>query len=341
MSYQPNPNNKAFIRRANLALEFVDKYVKNTPNWLSTRWIHHKDNFGAQANPLSQWLRAKLLICVDEYYNFETGKCKRYIKNSAGYKEVTDLLNGNIKSSITSEQQQQLDTGDFDYDTKSNRDYTWAQYIPKHKRNKLLNNNGYKYHYDIEAAAPTLLLQRAQAKNPNFLASNLEYYINNRSEMRQKIAVACHITEHQVKDIINSILQGGVISPYYLNKTFTDILMSNYASVHLLNTNKDIIALKQDIKSLWGILRDEMPVRYYPSGRKMKVSPRDKSDVYRSLETEVGKSVRRYLKKKSVRYLWIHDGWSCDDVVDPHEIVREVRKQTGYAIKLDWTIYED
>lgn len=345
MNYQPNPKNKAFIRRANLALAFVDTYVKNTPNWLSQKWIEDPKHFGSHRNELSAWLKAQLLVCVDPHFNYLTGKCKKYVKNAEGYKLVTDLLAGNTTATeLTNRQQQELDTGKFDYTSKSLRDYTWAQFLPKRKRNSILNNNGYKYHYDIESAAPTLLLQSARCQNPSLLAQNLEYYINNRSEMREKIAVACHITEEQVKGVVNSILQGGIISGWESNKTFNEILNRNYSAVHLLNTNKDIIALKQDIRDLWASLRGVIPVRYTINkqgiSQRAKISSREKSDYYRLLEQQVSKPIRKYLKKKSVRVLWIHDGWACDEAIEPSEIVQVVKKQTGYAIKLDWTIYE-
>lgn len=343
MSYQPNPKNKAFIRRANLALEFVDKYVHSTPNFLSSTWIENPQHFGSHRNELSAWLKQQLLICVDPHFNYLTGKCKKYIRNPAGYKELIDLLKGKIV--VSAEQQQQLDTGNFPYNNQSDRSFTSAQYIPRYKRNSILNNNGYRYHYDIEATAPTLLVQRARTLNPNLTIPSLEYYMNNRSEVRQRIAVACFISEEQVKAVINSILQGGTISPWDQNKIFNKILSRSYSAVRLLNTNSDISDLKRDINNLWDILRVDIPVRYKLNKQGLtvpvRVNAKEKASVYRALETQVARPIRKYLNKQSLRYLWLHDGWSCDQGVEPIEIVQVVRRQTGYVIKLDWTIYEE
>jgi len=345
MTYTPNPTNRAFIRRANLAIEFVDRYVHTTPNWLSTRWIDNPKHFGHSGNPLGNWLRQQLLICTDEYYNKDTGRCKKYVKNEIGYKELIGMLKGNISKQLTPIHQQQLESGDFNYTSKSLRDYTWAQFLPKHKRNSILNNNGYRYHYDIEATAPTLLVQRAKILNPSLAIPSLEHYMNNRTEVRQQIAQACGVSEEQVKAVINSILQGGTISSWDQNKIFNKILLRSYSAVRLLNTNSDMINIKSDISSLWDILRADIPNRYKLNKKGLTViatvNAKEKAGVYRALETEVARPIRKYLKKQSLRVLWLHDGWSCDQGIDPIEIVRVVKQQTGYAIKLDWTIYEN
>jgi hypothetical protein len=335
LTYTPNPKNRAFIRRANLAIKFVDRYVSTTPKPLAQRFIEDPRHFGSHRNELSRWLKAQLLVCVDLTYNMNTGRCKRYIKHTQGYERVVGLLNGNINTLLTPDEQLQLATGHFDYEDKSQRSYTWLQFYPKPKRNSILNNNGYRYHYDIEAAAPTLLLQQALMLNPTLKAPNLEYYVGNRDEIRDKIAQACHISPVQVKNTINSILQGGVVSSYSANKTFVEILNSNYSAVYLLNTNTDLIAIKQDISRLWRELKQDITA----SSKRLRA--RDKARYYRELEQQVGKTIKRLLKKNSVRWLWIHDGWACDKAVDPNEIVRVVKRATGFDIKLDWTKYED
>ena len=335
MTYIPNPKNKAFIRRANLAIRFVDRYVSSTPKPLAQSFIEDAKHFGSHRNELSSWLKAELLDCVDSHFNYQTGKCKKYVINKAGYQRVVDLLNGNVTTLLSPDEQQQLTTGDFSYQDKSERSYTWLQCYPRPKRNSILNNNGYRYHYDIEAAAPTLLLQQALRLNPQLKVPNLEYYVGNRDIIRRRIAQACHISEEQVKNTINSILQGGIVSTWDTNKTFNEILLRNYRAVYLLNTNTDIIAIKQDIIRLWKSLKGDI------TGTPKRLRGTHKAKYYRELEHLVGKTIKRLLKKHSVRWLWIHDGWACDKAVDPNEIVRAVKRATGFDIKLDWTKYED
>jgi hypothetical protein len=102
--------------------------------------------------------------------------------------------------------------------------------------------------------------------------------------------------------------------------------------------------LRDDIRELWSTLKASFPVRYATNRRgneyRVRLTGRDKSGLYRQLEDQVGRVIRRYLKKHSVRCLWIHDGWCSDKVLDTSELCAEVRRQTGFVIELDWGVYE-
>lgn len=342
--YSPNFNDTRVLATIKRALNFVELYTKeNQVAPISSTQLYK--NFGNTSRPLGNWLMENLLVVRDKYYNFNTGVCKKYSKNSAGVARVKALAGlTNTPMEIPVAIEQQMTTGDFDYTLKSNRLFTTAQYIPKRVRNQALNKHGYKYHYDISAAAPRLLIQRAKQINPNVEFLALENYVDNRTQVRQQLSVECEISEDKIKTVINSILQGGVISSWPSNKTFCD-LNYDYDAVFKLNNNPTMISLKADIKSLWKSLSSEFSVRYITDKngkqRKKKLSGSDKSGYYRQLELEVGDVIRRLLKKNKVRALWIHDGWVCDKAIDPSLIVTEVRRQTGFVLELDWTIYEE
>jgi hypothetical protein len=341
--YRPNFNDSRVKTTATRALNFVELYTKsNDICWITVSQLYKY--FGNTHRPLGRWLADKLLVVRDPYYNGLTGQCKKYSKNVTGVFELKQLLNcPDFKPTIDAELDQQLITGDIIYEEKSNRSFSPLQYIPRVIRNDILANRGYRYHYDIKAAAPRLLYQRAQHLQSNLKLHHLEEFINNRTDIRQQIAKECEITENQAKTVINALLQGGVISSWTSNKIFQD-LNYNYDAIIKLKNNTTVMCLKQDIKSLWVALREELPVRYMQdkSGktRKSRVSGSDKSELYRRLENEVGVVIRGLLKKQRVNALWIHDGWSCDKLIDPSVIVTEVRRKTGYLIELDWTIYE-
>jgi len=344
MAYTPNFNDSRVKATVTRALNFVELYTKtNEVSWITSTQLYKY--FGNTSRPLGRWLADKLLVVRDPYYNGLTGVCKKYSKNIQGVFEIKQLLNcPNFKPTLDEELDQQLTTGNIVYEEKSNRSFSPLQYIPKVIRNAILANKGYRYHYDIKAAAPRLLYQLAQSLNPNLKLQHLEDYISNRSDIRQKIAKECEITEDQAKTVINALLQGGVISSWSSNKIFQD-LNYNYDAIIKLKHNTTVMCLKEDIKSLWVSLRDELPVRYMTDKRgktrKCRVSGSDKSELYRRLENQVGVVIRGLLKRHKIRALWIHDGWSCNKVIDPSVIVSEVRRKTDYLIELDWTIYEE
>jgi hypothetical protein len=237
-----------------------------------------------------------------------------------------------------------MQSGEFDYKEKSNRLFTSAQFIPRKIRDSVLNNQGYRYHYDIEAAAPRMLLQRAQYINPDISLPHLEDYIENRSLRRREIAQSCRISKDQVKTVINAVLQGSHISKYKDSKLFM-ALNQDYDAITRLQNDTITQNIVNDIKSLWKTLKSEFPERTMTDvrgiTRRLRITSKQKSSYYRELEDQVGKIIRKLLKKDSVRYLWIHDGWRCDKAIDPGMIESEVRRKTGLVIKLEWAIYED
>jgi hypothetical protein len=344
MTYTPNFNDPRIVRAARRALTFVELYTKNTAvDWISSRELYK--HFGNTTRPLGRWLKAQMLVTRDNYFNPLTGACKKYSKCSEGVALVKQLINEpDFTPEIKPEIMEQIKTGLFPYVDKSNRSFTPAQYIPSRIRDKKLNNEGYRYHYDIEAAAPRMLLQRAQQINRDLKLPHLEHYILNRSQVRDDISKNCGITSDQAKTVINAVLQGSVISKYRHSKLFM-ALNQDYRAVTRLQNDITTQNLVKDIRVLWRTLKCEFPVRYSTDKngktKSVRIDSRQKSGYYRELEEQVGKIIRKILNKDSVRYLWIHDGWRCDKVIDPALIETEVRRKTGLVIKLEWSIYEE
>lgn len=342
--YSPNFNDSRILSTTQKALNFVELYTKATQKkWLSSRELYK--HFGNTSRQPGRWLKEQLLIVADKYYNPETGVCMKYYKNTQGVAQVRQLAGlSDYVPQVTDELEEQLDTGNFEYLEKSDRLYNPLQFIPKQARGTLLANKGYRYHYDIEAAAQTLLIQRAQKLNQKLSLDNLKAYTENRTEVRNAIAKDCEITPTQVKFVITAILQGGVISRWQGNKIFEQ-LNYNCDAVIRLNNNPTLTGIKRDISQMWKTLKSEFSVRYITDKngrtRKKSLSGRDKSSLYRALEKEVGDVVRTNLKKNKIKALWIHDGWCCDKFVNPLDVELEVRRQTGYCVRLECNIYED
>lgn len=351
MTYTPNFSDPRIQRAVKRAIEFVELRISNSSsNWVSSREIDkHLTHSG---RPLGKYLRNKLLIVSDNYYNFNTGQCKKYTKNKLGIKELKSAIDfKSIDMALPDELDQQIELGQFDYVEKSDRLFNPIQFIPSNIRGPLMANRGYRYSYDIEAAAPTLLYQQAQrlarARQQNLHLSTIEQYINDRSTIRRRISENSDCPEDIVKKVINALFQGGHLTCHWDSKLFSD-LNRDYSLIKRLQVDPTIIEINKDVKSLWASLRDQFPVRYITDkngkSRRQRLSGKDKSGYYRELEKEVGdvirKSMRKY-KKSLKEVLWIHDGWLCDEFVDPNLLIDEVKRQTGFVIKLDWGVYED
>lgn len=341
MAYQPNFNDPRVQSRIDQALIFIIKYATDQQTWFS---CHELDkHLGNTRRGLGKYLKQQLLIVADPYYNPITGVCKKYVRNNTGIQFLKQAI-GLQTVTLTAEQQEELNTGCFVYEEKSNRCYNSIQYIPKQYRGSILANHGYQYQYDIEAAAPTLLIQRAQRIDPNLVLVHLEYYTNNRSQVRKQIATNCDISQQQVKGIVNAILQGGALSTWHACKTF-QILNYNKQSMQLVQADPLIQQLQSDIRAMWSILKTIFPKKYETCStglvRTKRLSARDKSGLYRELELEVSVVIKRLLKKQKIRHLWIHDGWCCDRIIDPADVTTQVRRATGYSLRIDYNIYKD
>lgn len=329
--YKPNFTDPRIRNRATKALNFVELYIsKNKTNWIAQTQLY--EHFGNTSRPLGHYLK-ELLLITDDRYNMNTGQCKTYQRNITGVQELKLLLG------ITTEQpalpqklMDQIATGEFEYEEKSNRTYNPIQCIPRDIRGPLLANHGYRYNYDIEAAAPTLLLQRAQQVNANFAAPALTNYINNRAQVRDQIALDCIIKPDDVKFVVNALLNGGVISQYRENKILIQ-LNYDYAAIRRLQHHDLMTGIRQDISAMWRILKPTF-------GVSRRLTGRDKAGLYRELESQCARVIKRALRKNKIRVFWEHDGWRSNQSVDTAQLVREVKRQTGFVIRLDEAVYE-
>ena len=343
-NYQPNFNDPRILARVKRALTTVAQYTKSgQKSWISSKELYK--HFGNTSRQPGKYLKDMLLTVADPYYNPITGICKKYIRNEDGIREVQRLAGIDpMGYQLTPELEQQLDSGDFEYNEKSDRLYNPIQYIPKQVRGSIMANKGFEYHYDIEAAAPNLLVQRAKKLNPDLSLPNLEYYNNNRSQVRDAISANTGITPAQVKSVINGVLQGGVVSCWQGGKIF-QALDYSYNSITNLKHDPVFQGIQSDIRSLWQTLKEEFPKRYLTdkngNTRSQRLSSKQKSELYRLLENEVGGVIRRLLRKRKIKCLWIHDGWCCNKFIDPLDVELEVRRVTGYSVKLEWNKYKD
>jgi hypothetical protein len=343
MTYQPNFSDPRIQARVRRTLNFVELYLRpNRTNWVASAELYQV--FGNTSREPGRYLKETMLEVADPYYNKHTRACIKYRLNAKGVQQVKQLAGlEDFVPKISLDLEQQLESGEFEYEIKSDRLFNQIQFYNREVRGSVLNNHGYRYNYDIEAAAPTLLLQQAQQRDPDFIAPALEQYITNRSAVRQQLAQACGITQSQVKFVINAVLQGGVISCFRDSRIFNE-LDCRYEAIRLLQHNPVLSAIRTDIREMWRRLKEDFTPRTVTDRlgrtRSARLSGRDKSGYYRQLESEVGRVIRRHLKRNSVRCLWLHDGWCCDRVVDTPALITEVRQQTGFVIQLDRGVYE-
>lgn len=344
MKYQPQFTDPRVRDRCIRAIDFVEQYLSSTQaSRLGTRFIDR--HLGSSGRPLGQWLRRQLLVPASTYFNPITGQCKTYLLNSPGVEQLKLSLGmDHVPAMITPAVEQQLLSGMFEYEDKGHREYHALQYQPKRKKRPLLAQYGYRYEYDICCAAHTLILQHAEHVGMTVPCEHLTAYVRNRTEIRQSIAQECAITEDQVKFVLTALLHGAFLSHYASNSILAEFGY-DHAVIDRLKSCETIQLIRDDIRQCWQAIKPTLNTGSYTDRRghvrSRRLTARDKSAVYRSLEEQVRKVIIRHLKKHKIKHFFEHDGWTSDQVIDPVRLCYEVKQATGFVIDVDWLILED
>ena len=334
MTYTPKFTDARIKRRIEQSLDWCNAYLsENKKHWLSFNEIQKQ--FGSQSRPLGKYLRNTLLICVNPYYsNLTESVCKTYKLNLDGYHGLCSAIDYEPKFKPSPELQQTLDTGEFEYKTIGHRDYHPLQNLPRRIKKPLLASKGYRHEYDIQCCAQTLLLQHAHSLGFKQVTPALDRYISDRTSVRNEIKDRTGLDIKTIKQILTALLNGSTLSCWHTNTIFAYVNY-NRSMIEFLKEDPYIIQYITDVRGMWKEIRKHQSLRY-----KERFNAKMKSQLYRFLEESVRVVIQRHLKKTKNRAFVEHDGWSCQTAVDTERLCYEVKQQTGFVIKLDWTIHE-
>lgn len=343
--YQPNFSDPRVKQRILNATIWAQKYLSPTKShWLSTREIDR--HLGSQRNQLSKYLRGILLICTNDYYNIQTKKCKEYLLSQTGLDFLLQKTNQQLQYTVVDLPEQlveQLASGQFQYKDSSSRLFNPIQNIKRTAKKKILAQHGYKYEYDIQCCAFTLIMQYAQECGMDEYPIHLNEYIRNRSSIRQRISHECEITPDVTKRIINALLLGAQISHDPKSSLIRE-LDGDHSKVEWFKQDQYIQNLKEDIKMCWTYIRPSMQLRTTTtkSGitKKLPITSKQKASLYRDLERRVLNEVRTFLEETSERYFLEHDGWATDTQIDIEELTKFVRTNTGFNINIEFNNHD-
>ena len=371
MAYKPNFSDPRVKTRIRKALRYVsstfpnDCVVKN----LSTLAIHHANNLGCQTNQSSRYIKRLLLIETNSSYFFggAVSKTKSYKLNPVGVAFLKaaldtpeldyDLFVKTYDQRQSAQQSQQdhadvlfqqyqdeIATGEFVMTERSNREYHPLQFIKSDIRRQKFRDMGYRYDYDIQAAAPTIRLQKARMSGFTAATPTLDSYLASKELIRHQLASEAKITYAQAKDVILGLLQGGNLAAVDYCRIYTQILLRNYNAIQVLKQSPFILALRAELRLLWSHLTRDIPRTIHTDrlGRRRqgRVSGSIKSGIYRQEEQVVMSAVKMYIKNHEfgVRLMTEHDGWRTDRLIDVNELKSSIRRTTGYLVQIDMEV---
>jgi hypothetical protein len=334
MTYQPNFNDPRVRARC---LKCLSWSAANLSAVKPTKWAKVKLDkiFGTQNHLSAKWLRSQLLIVANNRYNMFDKICKEYLLNEQGFLELEQAIGvskpkiEHVKTWATDEFSEELQTGEFEYTEKSHRFWHDLQRMPKITRRPLFAHHGYRYEYDIQACAPTLIYQYALRAGLTRPTPQLNEYLADRRLLRTQLTQDLGCSEEQSKRIITALFSGARLGP---GNSIAGILKNDLNQIKMLSSLRYIKLLQKDIKKCW----DKIKV----FEGKTRLSSRDKWMIYFQLENSVITEIKGYLKKNSVRCFIEHDGWRCDVCVDPQDVRDHVKQKLNYDILIDLTIWD-
>ena len=335
MSFTPNVNDKRDSKSLRHAIQWTEWWFRDS-TIQSTAFTLIEKHYGNQHREKGKYIRHKCLVEVDSHYNMLTGKCKKYSMNHKGIAELKSILRGsNIdpdEFTPSPSEHEQLLTGQFNYDEKSDRLFHSLQFKPKRIKRPTFSSYGYRHEYDIKGAVYTLIRQHADNLGYQGPTDYLDDFIANTDLRRQELSSRCGITEKQSKTVFTAVIQGSNIRSHWDSQLYQQLGCNEQVISDLLR-DEYLNGIKLELRDLWSFLKESM-------GVNKRITARDKAGLYRSLEKKIMREVVKFLKKTKNDYFLEHDGWFCREAVDITDLVSSVRRNTGFVIELDWSINE-
>lgn len=370
MKYQPNYKDPRVINRIRHAYGFSRGCMSiDKPSSWSKSYIDKY--FGTQNHNLSKFLRNHLLICINHNYNKEQGITKQYKLNPRGVEYIRSILTGNdqqfiqwaktnnYKDEITHtntspcvahlydeyivskfcerEYGVELKSLEFTYQDKASRLWHPLQNVKREHKKRIMAEAGLSYQYDIDACAPTLLLQHAQHLGMDEYLFAINEYLKNKDEIRNQLAKEIEVDPQTIKVIINALFCGARLgtSPEF---AISHLLKNDKAKIIYLKENEFITQLRKDIKVIWDTIETSLPVikKQMPNGkeRKLPLNSKRRWAVYFQLERQVLNQVRTYLINTNNKHFLEHDGWNASQEINQQELISFIEKSIGFSIKI-------
>lgn len=322
-NYEPNFSNKRVIDRTSLVLDWCDLHLSAT----SPTQLHHSKLtkiFGNQAKDFSAYLRANLLVQVG---NYAVGKSSfSYMLNKDGYDKLSMKIGRRVNhiecNNATSEElYPELLTLEFEYSDKSYRLWHPLQQMKSSKKAAFWKDY-LPFNYDVDASAPTILLQLATKHGLlPLLAGPIQDYLDNKDAFRQHVAEIANCDLKTAKRIINSLFNGARLAANGFCSAF-GLLDFRVDSMRALQNDQQIISLKSSIKQMWNRISSHYATK----------TSKDKWNVYFQHERKVLDAVKFFLDEKEVQYFTEHDGFRSSEKIDVKELSDYVFSRTSIRV---------
>lgn len=208
------------------------------------------------------------------------------------------------------------------------RYYPWWTWMKSEKLEELfIAQYGQMHRYDIEAAQPTIVLQLYDQRltslhkySEKHKVQTWRSYVNDRSTFRQTLAEHIFEPVQVVKDVLQSITNGGYATTSPKNPICR---MLGIISTHRLLQHELYQGLIRDYRTMRSVLFPGEPVKGLSSR------------LYHSYERVEDLIMECISKKLKVDAWFIHDGFFTHTRIQKAELEAHVKNTLGFTIRLD------
>jgi len=313
-------------RRLHAALTWAEKHLSaDQPVQVSKRKLSAPDALGQQQNTVSQWLRVQLLRPVGGYVVGE--RAISYTLREEGVEKIRTLLG--LEPETRAERlsrvfADQLATHEYAYHEAAYRLWHPLQNLKKTEREAFWQQHGLPYTYDINACAPTVVLQLATKLGlPKLLSKPIQDYVSDKSSLRQHVASLAGVDAPTAKMIINSLFNGARLVPHDKAVLFVTLDRDREA-LEALKSDERVQELLRAIKACWTRITE-----------RVQIEKADRWALYFREERRILDAVREYCAENGVAIFTLHDGWRTNRELDVPAVQARIKEKTGYDVTID------
>lgn len=258
------------------ALDFATKFIFYTSSFPA--YIHCSKFFTigrVNQDPFPTWLKLQLFIEVDSTYcpaSRGQGKNKGWIVNKEFFIELVSLIEGKPITGNVEEHSNNIGANALAISYKEElhcnkiieysestggRFYHTLQGVKRELKNSIIFKDFNDF--DISSAAPSILFQlyhnickdHSITYNRFTELSSIQYFINNKEEVRRDFAQKFNIEDNIAKKILNSFFNKSSLSANGFCIIFSKYLEYDYEKMALMQEDIFIKNLRRDIDFLW------------------------------------------------------------------------------------------
>ncbi len=313
-------------------LELCESLERYGPRQISAKELTKL--LGNQCKPLGAYLRLGLIQFG--FYSIENHQAYSYKPN----KEFCNKLKAELGLTDTprltpvpkSDKVFTVARREYQGPRRGSRIYPWWSYTCSKERvdRFLMQFNSY-FDYDIEVARPTILLQMYEKKVNHTLLANSDkhqlstwrFLVRDRSSFRKQIATDIGVSYEEVKDILQSVTNGGYVSTSPANSACKKL---GIIKADLFRRHPLYQGLRSDFKTLREVL--------FPD-TSAAVVKKAMYALYERTEDRIMSLVDQELHKMGVNAWFIHDGFFTHQEVDVRCLEEAIQNQIQLSVKIE------